>query len=86
MMVIFEWIAKGNITPIFPELPKEPMENKILPHVKNIVAIHSGKGGVGKSTIATNLAVSLSKAGYQVECFWMLISMALLYVCLTLMV
>ena len=37
-----------------------------LPHVKNIIAVGSGKGGVGKSTVTVNLAVSLAKAGYAV--------------------
>ena len=39
---------------------------KVLPEVKNIIAIASGKGGVGKSTLTANLAGGLTKAGYTV--------------------
>ena len=38
----------------------------VLPGVKNIVGISSGKGGVGKSTVASNLAVALAREGYKV--------------------
>ncbi|TRX62383.1 Mrp/NBP35 family ATP-binding protein [Carboxylicivirga sp. M1479] len=47
--------------------PKEkPVATKSLPEVKNIIAVASGKGGVGKSTVTSNLAVALAKAGYSV--------------------
>jgi ATP-binding protein involved in chromosome partitioning len=39
---------------------------KILPEVKNVIAIASGKGGVGKSTVTANIAGGLAKAGYRV--------------------
>ncbi len=46
---------------------QSPISNLKSPiHAKHVIAIHSGKGGVGKSTVTANLAVALAKAGYRV--------------------
>lgn len=56
--------VKGNIAvKIRNPRPEKP---RLLPGVKNIVGVSSGKGGVGKSTVAANLAVSLAAKGYKV--------------------
>lgn len=53
-----------TVNTVAPEAPKE--KAPVLPGVKNIIGISSGKGGVGKSTVAANLAVALAREGYKV--------------------
>lgn len=55
---------KGNISTKFRKEPEARPE--VLPGVKNIIGISSGKGGVGKSTVSANLAVALAAMGYKV--------------------
>ncbi len=54
-----------EITTEFKSKPRPAVED-FLPGVKNIVAVSSGKGGVGKSTVAANLAIALARMGYKV--------------------
>ncbi|MEQ9229181.1 MAG: Mrp/NBP35 family ATP-binding protein, partial [Cyclobacteriaceae bacterium] len=54
-----EIIMTSSVTSVRDQAP-------LLPGVKNIIAIASGKGGVGKSTVASNLAIALSRSGADV--------------------
>ncbi|TYA70027.1 Mrp/NBP35 family ATP-binding protein [Seonamhaeicola marinus] len=58
---------KVNVKVDAPETPKaNVIKGKPIPGIKNIVAVASGKGGVGKSTVTANLAVTLAKMGFNV--------------------
>ena len=71
MKVIHEHVdqkadVKVNVTAVAPPVTPLKPEKPKVPGIQNIIAIASGKGGVGKSTITANMAVSLQKMGFKV--------------------
>ncbi|MCB9426557.1 MAG: Mrp/NBP35 family ATP-binding protein [Flavobacteriales bacterium] len=57
---------KINVKVDKPENPKNEIKGKAIPGIQNIIAVASGKGGVGKSTVTANMAVTLAKMGFKV--------------------
>ena len=59
--------VRGNVEIKFlHDAPKPAAPRPVLPGVKNIIGVSSGKGGVGKSTVAANVAIALATKGYKV--------------------
>lgn len=59
-------VVKVNIKVETPEQNPNQIKGKPIPGISNVIAVASGKGGVGKSTITANLAVTLAKMGFKV--------------------
>ena len=59
-------ISKFNFVIKKEDVPKKTITGSDIPGIKNVLAIASGKGGVGKSTITSNIAVTLSNMGFKV--------------------
>ena len=55
-----------NIKVVATKQQSNPIRGKSIPGIENIIAISSGKGGVGKSTITSNIAVTLAQMGCKV--------------------
>lgn len=58
--------VKVNVKAVATQKPVNEIKGKEISGIKNIIAVASGKGGVGKSTVTSNLAISLAKMGFNV--------------------
>lgn len=59
-------VTRVEVTMTARVMPRKPSQEELLPGVKHVIAVASGKGGVGKSTVSVNLAVALAQTGAKV--------------------